>query len=124
MLSGNVPSRSTIREPVIAGLAFRYTIDAATARLQARCQGALVSEAQLTLRQAEVLSLVARGWTNRRIGRALGITERTVRKHLTNACEKLGDTDTDVVPARPRGTHRVTASPLSRPMAKPTSSAR
>jgi len=34
--------------------------------------------------------LVARGWTSVHIGTVLGITERTVRKHLTNINEKLG----------------------------------
>jgi DNA-binding NarL/FixJ family response regulator len=33
--------------------------------------------------------LRSRGWTNQHIGRTLGITERTVRKHLSNAFEKL-----------------------------------
>jgi DNA-binding NarL/FixJ family response regulator len=39
-------------------------------------------------REAEVLTLATAGWTNRRIANRLGITERTVRKHLTNVYEK------------------------------------
>jgi len=33
--------------------------------------------------------LLTRGWTNRRIGPWLGISERTVRKHLENVYAKL-----------------------------------
>lgn len=43
----------------------------------------------LTQREREVLALVAAGWTNLRVGRLLGITERTVRKHLGNVYDKL-----------------------------------
>jgi DNA-binding NarL/FixJ family response regulator len=40
-------------------------------------------------RQAQVLRLVAQGWANRRIGRELGIAERTVRFHLENVFGRL-----------------------------------
>ena len=40
--------------------------------------------------EAEVLALVTLGWTNDRIGRHLGITERTVRKHLEAVYNKAG----------------------------------
>lgn len=43
----------------------------------------------LTDRQIEVLELVAQGVTNKEIGRALDISEHTVRKHLQNIFEKL-----------------------------------
>ena len=33
---------------------------------------------------------MAAGWTNVRVGHVLGITERTVRKHLGNVYDKLG----------------------------------
>lgn len=52
--------------------------------------GMAVTAAPLTLREREVLALVAAGWTNLRVGRLLGITERTVRKHLGNVYDKLG----------------------------------
>jgi DNA-binding NarL/FixJ family response regulator len=38
----------------------------------------------LTQREREVLALVAAGEANKQIARALGITERTVKTHLTN----------------------------------------
>lgn len=43
-----------------------------------------------TPREADVLSLMLRGWTNQRIARGLGISERTVRKHLSAVYEKVG----------------------------------
>lgn len=46
--------------------------------------------AQLTPREKQVAARVARGWRNRQIGEALGITERTVKKHVASACRKLG----------------------------------
>ncbi len=62
----------------------------ATVRLLPPCGRAAVTAAPLTRRESEVLALVATGWTNQRVGRALGITERTVRKHLGNVYDKLG----------------------------------
>ncbi len=44
---------------------------------------------ELTLREIEVLRLVANGATNREIGSALSITENTVKMHLRNILEKL-----------------------------------
>lgn len=44
----------------------------------------------LTPRQAEVLALVARGWTNRRIARDLAISPRTVGVHVSGILERLG----------------------------------
>ncbi len=46
--------------------------------------------AQPTLRQLEVLSLVARGQPNKRIAAALGIAERTVKLHITALLTLLG----------------------------------
>ena len=44
----------------------------------------------LTEREAEVLDLVAEGRTNRQIGDALFISEKTVSVHVTNLLRKLG----------------------------------
>lgn len=45
---------------------------------------------RVTGREAAVLRHVALGLTNRQIGRALGISEATVRKHLEHSYQKLG----------------------------------
>ena len=47
----------------------------------------------LTDREGEVLSLVAEGFTNKLIGAQLGISERTVKNHLTSIMTKLRATD-------------------------------
>lgn len=46
--------------------------------------------APLTPREAEVLSWLAKGKTNRDIGDILGLSPRTVNKHLEHIFEKLG----------------------------------
>jgi DNA-binding NarL/FixJ family response regulator len=48
---------------------------------------------EITDRQLEVLVHVARGRTNRQIGAALGISERTVRNHLRSIGKRLAATD-------------------------------
>jgi DNA-binding NarL/FixJ family response regulator len=45
--------------------------------------------AQLTARQRELLTLVARGYSNTEIARALTISPGTVRKHLENVFQRL-----------------------------------
>jgi DNA-binding NarL/FixJ family response regulator len=47
---------------------------------------------QLTAREREVAALVARGNSNRQIGAALVITERTVAAHIEHMLNKLGFT--------------------------------
>jgi DNA-binding NarL/FixJ family response regulator len=49
-----------------------------------------VTEAQLTPRETEVLSWVAKGKTNRDVADILGMSPRTVNKHLEHVFEKLG----------------------------------
>ena len=49
---------------------------------------AAVSE--LTLRERQVLELIATGLTNRMIGHALGISHRTVETHRLRIMAKLG----------------------------------
>lgn len=47
----------------------------------------------LSPREQEVLRLVARGMANKQIGRALGISERTVKAHLGRVFRQLGVVD-------------------------------
>ena len=44
----------------------------------------------LTVRESEVLVWIARGKANRDIGEILGLSARTVNKHLEHIFEKLG----------------------------------
>jgi DNA-binding NarL/FixJ family response regulator len=48
---------------------------------------------QLTDREREVLLMVRDGLPNKTIARRLGITERTVKAHLTHVFQRLGVTD-------------------------------
>jgi DNA-binding NarL/FixJ family response regulator len=50
-------------------------------------------QARLTDKQKQVLDLVARGMSNRLIARQLGISEKTVKAHLTAIYSAIGVTD-------------------------------
>ena len=50
----------------------------------------IVGPERLTAREAEVLRLVAGGWTNRQIADELFISPRTASVHVTNIFGKLG----------------------------------
>lgn len=52
----------------------------------------VISEA-LTVRQVQVLSMVAKGMTNGAIGRRLGITEEAVKRHVKDIRTKLDAPD-------------------------------
>jgi DNA-binding NarL/FixJ family response regulator len=56
---------------------------------QARDLGA----AELTPREVEVLALVRQGLANKQIARRLGISERTVKAHLTSCFQRIGVAD-------------------------------
>ncbi|WP_172683369.1 response regulator transcription factor, partial [Verrucomicrobium spinosum] len=47
----------------------------------------------VTPREREVLELIASGQSNKRIAAAIGITEDTVKRHVTHILEKLGVND-------------------------------
>lgn len=63
---------------------------AARAMLDARSAPAAPT---LTVREQQVLDLVAQGLANKQIGRRLGITERTVKAHLTRIYQAIGVQD-------------------------------
>ncbi len=50
-------------------------------------------EEQLTRREREVLELIVRGRSNKRIALELGIAEKTVKTHVGHVLAKLGVTD-------------------------------
>jgi len=66
----------TVLAPAVAG------------RLMTRMRGPRPEA--LSAAQTQVLALAARGMTNAEIGRALFISEATVKTHLVRACAKLG----------------------------------
>jgi DNA-binding NarL/FixJ family response regulator len=49
--------------------------------------------ADLTPRESEVLALVRQGLANKQIARRLGISERTVKAHLTSTFQRIGVID-------------------------------
>ncbi|WP_198037059.1 LuxR C-terminal-related transcriptional regulator [Nocardia sp. BMG51109] len=63
----------------------------------------------LTPRELEILTLAARGSTSHRIGRQLGISEKTVKNHLTSIYGKLA------VQCRAEAIAKVVAGGLVRP---------
>ncbi|HEX8122197.1 MAG TPA: response regulator transcription factor [Solirubrobacteraceae bacterium] len=64
---------------------------AATAVLQARATRR--PEPELTQREREVLDLVGEGLPNKLIARRLGISEKTVKAHVTRIFQAIGVTD-------------------------------
>lgn len=78
-----------LQAPLISGLR------RAQARHRARQAAGLAASSGLpglTSRESEILRLVAAGRTNTAIGRALGVSPRTVAKHLEHIYRKLGVT--------------------------------
>lgn len=68
-------------------------LDPKAARVMLDTQRASSSNrADLTAREVEVLQLIAAGDANKQIARKLGITERTVKSHLTNIFAAIGVT--------------------------------
>jgi DNA-binding NarL/FixJ family response regulator len=66
---------------------------AARELLGARSGGSAEASVQLTPREIEVLTLVREGLANKQIARRLGITERTVKAHLTSTFSRIGVRD-------------------------------
>lgn len=60
------------------------------AALRGLAQGGCPSAAPLTRRQTEVVGLVAQGLTNEQVARRLGLSPRTVRKHLEALFARTG----------------------------------
>jgi DNA-binding NarL/FixJ family response regulator len=56
-------------------------------------QRQMPAEERLSARELEVLTLVARGASNKQIARTLHLSEATVKSHLIHLFEKLGVSD-------------------------------
>lgn len=65
----------------------------------------------LTTREGQVVDLLTTGMTAAAIGRILGISDRTVSKHIQNAYDKLGVHDRLLVAANRRSTDRLRIPP-------------
>ena len=59
-------------------------------------------EARLTSRELELLPLIAAGLRNREVASKLGVSEQTVRNHLSNMYRKLGATNRTQMTAEAR----------------------
>lgn len=55
--------------------------------------GTAPSAPELTPRESQVLGLIAKGQTNRQIARALGVSEKTVKTHVTNLLRRIDAAD-------------------------------
>jgi DNA-binding NarL/FixJ family response regulator len=55
-----------------------------------RGRGDAAAAGELTAREAEIAALVAQGRTNKEVGAALFLSDKTVEKHLSRAFAKLG----------------------------------
>jgi DNA-binding NarL/FixJ family response regulator len=66
---------------------------AARELLSARAEAPSRTNVDLTARETEVLVLVRGGLSNKQIARRLGITERTVKAHLTSCFQRIGVLD-------------------------------
>ncbi len=74
-----------ILDPTVAARVLGAIADGSTPTVQDR--------ERLTRREHEVLTLLARGRSNKRIGYELGISEKTVKTHVGHVFAKLGVTD-------------------------------
>lgn len=63
----------------------------------------MIRPAQLTQRECQIATLVCAGQANKQIGRELGISERTVKAHLTEIFRKLGISDRLMLAVRLNG---------------------
>ena len=79
-------------EPLIAEIeaVSRRTRLSLEAPVMTVLENAATEQLGLTPREAEVLSLVAAGQTNRQIGEALFVSEKTASVHVSNILRKLG----------------------------------
>jgi DNA-binding NarL/FixJ family response regulator len=80
-------------EGVRAAAAGQSPLDPKVARTLLTRRSGAAPQDQLSDREREVLALVAGGLANKQIARRLGITDRTVKAHLTSIFQRIGVTD-------------------------------
>lgn len=74
----------------LASLGAAPDVDRVRGMLEGLAESGSATPAGLSAREVEVLRLVAEGRTNRQVGSALHISERTVARHLSNLFTKIG----------------------------------
>ncbi|MFE2042640.1 LuxR C-terminal-related transcriptional regulator [Streptomyces sp. NPDC059477] len=77
-----------LRDLIATALDYRAQVTAIQARIAAGPPGAPPRRATLTERETQVLALIATGHTNDQAARELGISPRTIRKHLEGVFTK------------------------------------
>ncbi|MEZ5185725.1 MAG: response regulator transcription factor [Candidatus Nanopelagicales bacterium] len=85
----------TLVDGIRAAAAGGSPIDPRVARtlVEARRASAVLEDPELTAKQREVLGLVAEGLPNRLVAKRLGVSEKTVKAHLTQIYAAIGVTD-------------------------------
>jgi DNA-binding NarL/FixJ family response regulator len=83
----------TLIEAVHSAHAGLVPLDPRAGRLLLDRQRRREIRVELSHREREVLKLVTEGMANKQIARRLGISERTVKAHLTNIFQRIGVTD-------------------------------
>lgn len=83
----------TLLDGIRSAAAGDSPLDPKAARVLLQDRRVSRSAPTLSPREREVLALVADGFANKQIARRLGITERTVKAHLTAVFAALGVTD-------------------------------
>lgn len=91
-----------IRAAASGGALLDPTVAARLVHAIAQAPGEAPRE-RLTQREREVLSLIGRGWSNKRIGLELGIAEKTVKAHVGHLLAKLGVADRTQAALRAQG---------------------
>jgi len=76
--------------PVSLGTMLREVVRGNVVHRFERRPAVATADCPLTLREKEILGLVAEGATNGQIARTLWVTEQTVKFHLSNTYRKLG----------------------------------
>ena len=76
--------------PVSLGTMLREVVRGNVVHRFERRTASVIADCPLTLREKEILGLVAEGATNAQIARMLWVTEQTVKFHLSNTYRKLG----------------------------------
>jgi DNA-binding NarL/FixJ family response regulator len=77
-------------ESLLAPTLTRRMIESFLARPRSRLMAAAQTASMLTIREQEVLRLMARGLTNAEIARKLYVSETTVKTHVSRVLMKLG----------------------------------